>query len=426
MKKEMLVLSCLAAFFILLPMGFLQAENLENAIQQSFERLSDEYVKHHPVKSTKRGLAILKFTEVGDAAKSKGLGNTVREIYSRKILTSQVFYLIDRDSLDESIREMQLSMSGLIGEKSVIEAGKLSSARVFMGGSISEIQDRFQINVKLVDSETGRVIAQETVEVKQRDLIRMKQEIAFAYMAQHGIGINFQYSYGFIHSPADYVLTYTDVFVNYRPFLWLSFKLGLTTVDLGFNEITNIRAQTIFPTLPGSEESIDYSEGDLNEISPYVGIDFNYTPSDKFTIGFGIGFNYFREPILTQHFSPLYYYNETTTSTEQGGVFDVIQEMKPLYLLRLEIKPQYFITPRMTVGLYFAYIFSNQFRVYKSLINNEYSGFIGADSGNTEHELEMQTKYYNIPLSILADGRNINDVDFNMSYALGISFNFYF
>ncbi len=100
--------------------------------------------------------------------------------------------------------------------------------------------------------------------------------------------------------------------------------------------------------------------------------------------------------------------------------------MKPLYLLRLEVKPQYFITPRMTVGLYFACIFANKLRVYKTLVNNEYSGFVGEDSGTSQHEMEMQAKYYNIPLKILADGKNVNDVNLNLSMAAGISFNFYF
>ncbi len=403
------------------------AGNLKKTIRSTFEKISEDYIRVRPLKTAKRALIVMPFTELGKKAKEKELGNTVREIFSQNAVNSQVFYLVDRDTLEASVRELRLSMTGLISEESVIRAGRLANAQVFLAGTISEIQDRFMLSVKLIDAETGKVLAQETAEIQQKELIEVKHEIAFAYMAKHGIGINFQYSIGFIDSPADYLLQYADVFMNYRPYLWLNFKLGVTFMDLGFNGKKNITAQKVFPTLPGTVEPVDYSEGDINEVSPYVGADFNYTPTEKFTLGLGIGLNYFREPVLTQHYSPLYYEDSNTGgTTEKGGVFDVIQEMKPLYLLRLEVKPQYFITPRMTVGLYFACIFANRLKVYKTLVNNEYSGFVGEDSGTSQHEKEMQAKYYNIPLKILADGKNVNDVNLNMSMAAGLSFNFYF
>ncbi len=211
------------------------------------------------------------FTELGKKAREKELGNTVREIFSQNVVNSQVFYLIDRDTLDASVRELRLSMTGLISEESVIRAGRLANAQVFLAGTISEIQDRFMLSVKLIDAETGKVLSQETAEIRQKELIDVKHEIAFAYMAKHGIGINFQYSMGFIDSPADYLLQYADVFMNYRPYLWLNFKLGVTFMDLGFSGKKNITAQKVFPGLPGTEEPVDYSEGDINEVSPLPG-----------------------------------------------------------------------------------------------------------------------------------------------------------
>ncbi len=58
--------------------------------------------------------------------------------------------------------------------------------------------------------------------------------------------------------------------------------------------------------------------------------------------------------------------------------------------------------------------------------NYEYTGFLAEQKSPSDHELEMKEKYLGMPLSILADGHDVNDLSFNRSYAMGISLNFYF
>jgi len=90
--------------------------------------------------------------------KKTGLGNTVREVISRRVITSAVFYLIDRDNLQATLKEMELSLTGLVKDDEILRVGKLAGVQVFIAGSISELKDNFVINTKIIDCETGEIV----------------------------------------------------------------------------------------------------------------------------------------------------------------------------------------------------------------------------------------------------------------------------
>ena len=290
---------------IFLELAFLlpvSAANLNSAMQSSFEKLSDTYARQFPAKSTKRGLAVLPFKEESPQAKSKGLGNTVREILAGRVVTSQIFFLVDRDSLEASLKEVQLSMTGIVDEKTTTEAGKISGVRVFLSGSISELQGDMVITMRLIETDSGKVVAQESATVKAREVLDKKREIEFAYIAQYGLGINFQQSWIFMKSPlSNTSATSTDVFLNYRPYLWLNFKLGVnnTGMKLGSSSYSNV--SDIYPQLPAIDRPsmINYNGGGMDLLGPYVGVDFNWTPSEKFTLGLGVSFSTYSSPKLS-------------------------------------------------------------------------------------------------------------------------------
>lgn len=424
---------------IFLELAFLlpvSAANLNSAMQSSFEKLSDTYARQFPAKSTKRGLAVLPFKEESPQAKSKGLGNTVREILAGRVVTSQIFFLVDRDSLEASLKEVQLSMTGIVDEKTTTEAGKISGVRVFLSGSISELQGDMVITMRLIETDSGKVVAQESATVKAREVLDKKREIEFAYIAQYGLGINFQQSWIFMKSPlSNTSATSTDVFLNYRPYLWLNFKLGVnnTGMKLGSSSYSNV--SDIYPQLPAIDRPsmINYNGGGMDLLGPYVGVDFNWTPSEKFTLGLGVSFSTYSSPKLIQNYNPGYVWNDANNNgiieageKKTGGQYSVEQTYYGLNIFRLELKPQYFISPRLTLGVYLAYMFSPPMKVYKSTINNESAGFPGEGGENSVEAQAQLKRFYGMPPTILGDNKNANDLTFNGAFAAGVSLNFYF
>lgn len=379
---------------------------------------------------------MLPFKEESEQAKSKGLGNTVREILAGRVVTSQIFFLIDRDALEASLKEIQLSMTGIVDEKTTIEAGKISGVKVFLPGSISELQGDMVITMRLTETDSGKVVAQETATVKSRDMLDKKREIEFGYIAQYGLGINFQQSWIFMKSPINSTsASSTDIFLNYRPLLWLNFKLGInnTGVKVGPGQFNNV--SDIYPQMPAIDKPafINYNGGSMNLLGPYVGIDFNWTPSEKFTLGMGVSLSTYSSPTLVQNYNPGYVWNDANNNgiieageRKTGGQYSVEQTYYGMSVFRFELKPQYFISPRLTIGFYLAYLVSPAAKVYKTTINNEHAGLPGEGQENSVEAQALAKRFYGMPTTILGDNRSANDLTLNGAFAAGLSLNFYF
>jgi hypothetical protein len=331
------------------------------------------------------------------------------------------------------MKEIEISQTGLVDDKTIVKAGKISGVQVFITGSVSDIGDEFIINCKIIDVETGTVVAIADAKIPQDELIETRERYAYEYISQYGLGINVQVSYvPVVKSPVDkYTSTMIDTFLNYRPMLWLNFKLGISYYTLDFDQISNIPSTTVFPTVSGAANyttavmpgdptlntPVTWEKSTIDFISPYIGLDYNWTPSRLFTIGVGMGLNFVKNIEYIQQYDKGYHdiYPTTTHHGEVISPFTVKQNLnrdKFIYIYRIEIKPQIFISPRLTLGLYLAYMIpSSSFKVSESQINNE-----AASKSNL---------YYNINPNILGDGRDVEDMKLQ-GFMFGTSLNFYF
>jgi TolB-like protein len=409
------------------------ADTVDRKIQAVFQELSEKYIKKHPAGTVKKGLAVLEFSEKSDKAKKAGIGNTIRENLSRKIISSNLFYLVDRDTFKKSISEIEISQTGFVDDKSIVQAGKMVGIQVFITGSVSDVGEDFLVSCRVIDVETGTVVAMAETKIPQDELVETREKYAYEYISQYGLGINIQMSYiPKIKSPVDGYTSYMiDTFVNYRPELWLNFKLGVSYFNLDFNEKNNISSKTVFPTITGAgnysvptmpgdptlNTPVNLEKASISYISPYIGFDYNWTPSRLFTLGLGVGLNIAKDIEFIQQFDKGYYdlYPSTTHSGEVISPFIIKQNLNRdsfIYVYRIEVKPQVFLSPRLTLGLYFAYMIpSTSFKVSESQINGESSN--------------KANLYYNINPKILADGRNVEDMSLR-GFMIGGSLNFYF
>lgn len=73
------------------------------------------------------------------------------------LLESGRFSLIDRKSLKQLVEEQQLSLTGLVDTKSMVQAGKLIGVQGFFFGSVEMKKDQFILNLKLVEVESSAI-----------------------------------------------------------------------------------------------------------------------------------------------------------------------------------------------------------------------------------------------------------------------------
>ncbi len=408
------------------------AASLETDIQKAFEALSENYLAQHSSITVKKGLAILPFNEQTDSIKQAGLGNTISELISKQIPNSTIFRLIDRTTLNESLKEQKLALSGLVDQNTTIEMGKTAGISIFITGSISELGENYQITIKMIDVETSEVSGVETFIKPTNDLIKDSKRIAFEYISQYGLGINFQSSLAVkIESPRkNYTFSISDIYANYRPKLWLNFKLGVSYLNLSYKEEGTFKTINIQPNAAAdigtNNENISVNPATMEMTSIYTGFDFNWTPSRKINIGFGYSVSG-GIPVLEQQFNALLVDTnmETAGSFDSAGVGNIVQRFNPVIINRFEIKPQFFLSPRMTLGLYAAYMLTNHLELDKTTVYDEYSVRPWTGDTPSEYEQKIRDKYYDISPYILGNGYNVEEIAFT-GLIVGISFNFYF
>ncbi len=368
MKRTLAAASMLMLSFTLF-ITALSAASVDAETGYAIEKMTADYIKKYPATGMKRGICVLPFTEDSQLAKELGLGTTLRDIVSGALAGSQVFFIVDRETLESRMKEMELSMSGMVDEKGLIQAGRQAGVSVFMTGSVSEIGDEVQVTLKLVDSETGVVVTQGSFRIPRSQMVKKHEQVAYGYIAQHGIGINWQTSY-FIHpAPMESATLLNDFFVSYRPELWLNIKLGATLIYLEMWDDAKIPASELYPNYIQGTLQTGYTTGKINQTVPYIGVEYNYLVSPAFSIELGAAATIFLPNTLK--FEQIYNGNPSRatlngTATPVGDGSDVIpsntmvltQTFDTAIMFRVEIKPQYFISPRAAIGLYLAAIYT--------------------------------------------------------------------
>lgn len=425
---------------IVYPFTNLFADDIDNQMQGILSDLSAKYLEKHPVKTDKFGLAVLPFENKSQAAIDASIGETIREALSRIVVRSNVFYLVDRDIVEQSMKEMELSMTGAVKDNDIIKAGNLAGVRVFLCGTVTEERDSFVINARLVDVETGIVVAVTKGEIPANRLMEKREQFAYEYISQYGLGINSQFAFApMIKTPRDgSMTTVLDVFMNYRPYLWLNFKLGITFFNMTYTKEEVGLASKLYPNASDHESANSYNEfnssvmhvknADISEFGPYFGFDINWTPRQFFSLGFGAAISMIT-PVIENVYNNGWVWDASADPNNDGTSegdfkhiegFIVEQHLDPVTMFRFEIKPQFFVSPRFTVGLYFAYLYSTPLNVSRTTINSEYT----ISNQFTVNE-EMEKKYMGLKAESLGLGHNIEDVKLQ-GPMIGFSLNFFF
>jgi len=424
---------CIFFLFCILSTINLYADDLDKSMQNLLGDLASAYSDKKPLKANKYGIAILPFEEKSSAAASHSLGETVREALSRVTVRSNVFFLVDRETVSKSMEEIELSMTGAVNDSEVIKAGNLAGVNVFLRGTITEEAGKFIITARLIDVETGVVSAIAKAEIKTESLIEKQRQYAYEYISQYGLGINTQLSFApHIKSPRDNAFTsIVDAFVNYRPYLWLNFKLGITYFNMNYMGEENGIAPQMYPLGTTHSTATNYSsfqtaefhvkDAAISELGPFGGFDINWTPFQFLTVGFGFSMSSITPTILNV-------YNNGWVWLDNGGAGELYQingfiietHLEPIEMFRLEVKPQFFISPRFTVGLYLAYMYSTPLKVSRTTINSDYTTSYQFSPNN-----EMAAKYMGLTGETYGLNHNITDVKLN-SMLYGISINFFF
>lgn len=135
------------------------------AMGGEYDRLASELAKAARASGVKR-VAVLPFQ--GLEAKDAGGGRLVAERLVAPLSQEKGLVVVERTLLDSVLSEQRLQSSGLVDMRTLRELGRLLDADAVVAGAVASLRgDRAEIDARLIESESGRVLGAVTARVEK-------------------------------------------------------------------------------------------------------------------------------------------------------------------------------------------------------------------------------------------------------------------
>jgi len=128
------------------------------------ENLWDQMNRQFAVYSTDTLTAVLLPFE-NSLEDSSALAVYLRDLSMEVIVKSGAVKLVERDRLDEVLREQELSAGGIVNPAQAVEIGNLLNSRLVLTGKVYRLGTDRVVHVRAIDSETAQIVAAARVRV---------------------------------------------------------------------------------------------------------------------------------------------------------------------------------------------------------------------------------------------------------------------
>lgn len=120
--------------------------------------------------------------EKGDLPFRDGENEVFTDLLANELQRTGKIQLIDRQILDRLLDELQLGSSSLANQDAALRIGRLMAARLLLSGRIHRQANQTLINLKVIETETSKIIASFSVELRAGETLfqaaeRMADEI---------------------------------------------------------------------------------------------------------------------------------------------------------------------------------------------------------------------------------------------------------
>jgi TolB-like protein len=121
-------------------------------------------------------VAIPHFKNASPNADKEKVGQLVAEILSVELAEEKKFVIVERERMDQIMKEHRLKDLGVVDEGSAAEFGKILGAQSLVLGTVTEAGPSYIVTVRQVDAEKGDVIVSAQVEIERQGLIAISSD----------------------------------------------------------------------------------------------------------------------------------------------------------------------------------------------------------------------------------------------------------
>ncbi len=102
-------------------------------------------------------LAVFPFEDNTEQDEESKFAETVSEMMMTALSQTNRYRLMERTQLDKVLEEQAFGQSGALEPQTAVEVGKLAGVNVVLVGSISKLNDRFELDARIIEAVSGEV-----------------------------------------------------------------------------------------------------------------------------------------------------------------------------------------------------------------------------------------------------------------------------
>lgn len=155
--------------------GDAELKNMSNTSDLSVVKDINERTKDKNVKR----VAILYFDNTSDEKKLDKLQKGLAGMLISDLTNVNMLSIVERDRLEEIIKEQKLSRTKAFDPKTASKLGKLLGAELILTGAYFEMFGSFRIDARFIDVETGEILKSEGVDGETSNFFKLEKQLAW-------------------------------------------------------------------------------------------------------------------------------------------------------------------------------------------------------------------------------------------------------
>lgn len=108
-------------------------------------------------------IAVLSLKPTTKAAAEEGYGDMVSEMLITGLIKTGRYEVLERSQIKQILNERQFSEADVVAGESAVNVGRMLKVKYLVIGSVARIQNLTEVDVRFVDTETGKALIAENV-----------------------------------------------------------------------------------------------------------------------------------------------------------------------------------------------------------------------------------------------------------------------
>lgn len=100
-------------------------------------------------------VGVLKFSTENLSIDEVGI---IENIFTSRLVSTNIFNVIDRKNMDSLLKEIELQVTGLTETKRAVEIGNFLAINYMIIGSVSKLDNSYVLNVQLLNVQTAQIV----------------------------------------------------------------------------------------------------------------------------------------------------------------------------------------------------------------------------------------------------------------------------